>query len=142
VAVDEAVQADYLTRFYLLALGSGYVERVFWWQLVARGYGLVDPGADGALRRRPAYAALATLAREVPADSRSHGPLPAAGGARLYRFTRPDGGEVVAGWSIGAPARAALPSPPLAAVARDGAPLATGGGAEVELVSGVRFFRL
>ncbi|HEX9801256.1 MAG TPA: lipopolysaccharide kinase InaA family protein [Thermoanaerobaculia bacterium] len=142
VAVDEETQADYLARFYLLALASGYVERIFWWQLVARGYGLIDPGAAGELRRRPAYAALATLVREVPADSQCHGPLSAPGGARLYRFARPDGGEVVAGWSIGAPLRAPLPAPVVGAVGRDGAPLALAGAAEVELASGVRYFRL
>ncbi len=47
VSVDEETQADYLVRYYLLALGTGLVERVFWWQVVARGYGLVDP-ADPA----------------------------------------------------------------------------------------------
>lgn len=142
VAVDEATQADYLARFYLLALGSGYVERVFWWQLVARGYGLVDPGADGTLRRRPAHAALATLAREVPADSLCHGPLPAPDGARLYRFTRPGGGDLVAGWSTAGPRRAALPSSPRRAVSRDGAPIALDSGSEVELDAGVRYFAL
>ncbi|HEY9423086.1 MAG TPA: lipopolysaccharide kinase InaA family protein, partial [Thermoanaerobaculia bacterium] len=40
VSVDEGPQADYLVRYYLLALGTGQVERVFWWQIVARGYGL------------------------------------------------------------------------------------------------------
>ncbi|HEY7214772.1 MAG TPA: lipopolysaccharide kinase InaA family protein, partial [Thermoanaerobaculia bacterium] len=33
VAVDEETQADYLVRYYLLALGTGAVERVFWWQV-------------------------------------------------------------------------------------------------------------
>ena len=45
VSVDEESQADYLVRYYLLALGTGLVERVFWWQLVARGYGLIDPAS-------------------------------------------------------------------------------------------------
>ncbi|RPH53978.1 hypothetical protein EHM82_07545, partial [bacterium] len=43
VSVDEESQADYLVRYFLLTLGTGLVERVFWWQMVARGYGLVDP---------------------------------------------------------------------------------------------------
>ena len=28
-------QADYLVRYYLLTLGTGLVERVFWWRLIA-----------------------------------------------------------------------------------------------------------
>ena len=72
--MDETAQADYLVRYYLLALGTGLVERVFWWQLVARGYGLVDPAAPGdpagrddprGPRRRPAFFALKTLLREL-----------------------------------------------------------------------------
>ncbi len=52
VSVDEEAQADYLVRYYLLALGTGKVERVFWWQVMARGYGLVDPaGPDLAAGR-------------------------------------------------------------------------------------------
>ncbi|HEX7182356.1 MAG TPA: lipopolysaccharide kinase InaA family protein, partial [Thermoanaerobaculia bacterium] len=65
VSVDEESQADYLVRYYLLALGTGLVERVFWWQLVARGYGLVDPADPANPRRRPSFFALKTLLREL-----------------------------------------------------------------------------
>jgi hypothetical protein len=142
VAVDEAMQADFLTRFYLLALGSGYVERVFWWQLVARGYGLLDPGDGGALRRRPAYHALATLAREVPPGSLCHGALPAPEHVRLVHFTRSDGGELVAGWSTAGVRRAALPAPPCRVVSRRGEPLAASATVDVEVGPDVRFFHL
>ncbi len=141
VAVDEETQADYLARFYLLALGSGYVERVFWWQLAAKGYGLADPGPDGALRRRPSFRALATLEREL-AGTLCHGPQPAPAGVRLHRFTRPGGGEIWAGWAPAGARRAELPAPPLRAVGRDGEPLPTAAGADVELAAGVRYFEL
>ena len=107
MAVDEATQADYLARYFLLTLGTGWVERVFWWQLIARGYGLVDPTADG-LRRRPGFESFRTLAREL-AGSRLLGILPAPTGARLYRFERPDGSPVVAGWSLGGEVSVAVP---------------------------------
>jgi len=55
VAVDEEAQADYLVRYYLLTLGTGLIERVFWWQVVARGYGLVDPADPANPRRRPSF---------------------------------------------------------------------------------------
>ena len=54
-SVTEQDYADYLIRYLLIALCSGLVERVYWWRLVARGFGLVDDTAPGAWRRRPAY---------------------------------------------------------------------------------------
>ena len=89
VAVDEDSQASFLARYYLLALGTGLVERVYWWRLVARGYGLMVPDADGALLKRPAFAALRELNRRLDGAT-FHGPLPAPVGAYLYRFTRDD----------------------------------------------------
>jgi len=106
VAVDEEAQADFLVRFFLLAGGGGRVERIDWWQLVAKGYGLCDPQPDGTLRERPSFAALATLIREL-AGTTCHGPLPAAAlppGGRTCRFSRAAAGsrpaeEIVVAWS-------------------------------------------
>ncbi len=58
--VDEDRQAAYLARYYLLALASGQVEAVYWHQLVAPGYGLIDNRGD-RIRRRRAFLALKTL---------------------------------------------------------------------------------
>lgn len=57
--VDEDAHASYLVRYYLLALASQQVRTVFWHQLAAPGYGLIDT-RDG-WRERPAYAAFKTL---------------------------------------------------------------------------------
>jgi hypothetical protein len=122
VAVDEPTQADYLVRFYLAALGTGHAERVFWWQLVARGYGLIDAGPEGALRRRPAFAALATLEREL-AGSRCRGPLPAPEGARRYGFVRTDGGSTEVVWAVAGRPELELGGAPEALVGRDGTEL-------------------
>lgn len=59
--VDEDTYASYMVRYYLLALASQQIETVFWHQLVAPGYGLVDH-RDG-FRKRPAFFALATLTK-------------------------------------------------------------------------------
>jgi hypothetical protein len=59
VQTDEAGQARYLALYYLTAAATGQVASVFWWQLVARGYGLLDD--DGPWTARPAYRALRTL---------------------------------------------------------------------------------
>jgi len=141
VSVDEETQADYLVRYYLLALGTGMVERVFWWQVVARGYGLVDPADPASPRRRPSFLALKTLVRELD-GAHLEAVLPASPSARLYRFRRPDGVEVVVGWSADQPVRATLPRPAVAVTGRDGEELPAAAGAEVDLGPSPRYYRL
>jgi hypothetical protein len=121
VSVGEPEQADYLVRYYLLALGTGAVERVFWWQMIAKGYGLVDPVG---LRRRPAFEAFRELIREVD-GCRLESRLPAPAPARLWLLRRPDGGQVAVGWSTGGPAKVTLPD-----------------GREVEVTSSPRYFQI
>jgi hypothetical protein len=144
VAVDEETQADYLARYYLLALSTGLLERVCWWQLVAKGYGLIDPrpriesgpqpGPEGGLRRRPAFRALATLARLLE-GCRFERRLPAPPGAWLLLFSRPGGGELVAAWSAAGTLTADLPRPAAALLSRDGDPLPPPHGPRLGLAS-------
>ena len=97
VAVAEETQADYLARYYLQLLGSGMVERIYWWQLVARGYGL-SLREEGGLRRRPSWRALAFLARTIEAG-RSLGPVEAQAPLRVQAFERADGSSWLVAWS-------------------------------------------
>lgn len=60
--VDEPTQAEYLTQYFRIAYQSGLVDRVYWWQLIAPGYGLVDH-RGGRLRRHPSYTAFRELLR-------------------------------------------------------------------------------
>ncbi|MBS3818979.1 hypothetical protein KGY73_05690 [bacterium] len=62
--VSEEEQADYLVRYYVLSLSSGFVERVYWWQLAAPGYGLVD-NRESSWRKRPSYWALKTMVKSL-----------------------------------------------------------------------------
>ncbi|HWN44899.1 MAG TPA: lipopolysaccharide kinase InaA family protein [Thermoanaerobaculia bacterium] len=119
VSVGEQEQADYLVRYYLLALGTGAVERVFWWQMIAKGYGLVDPVG---LRRRPAFEAFRTLIRELE-GSRLESVLSVPAPARLWLVRRPDGAQAAVGWSAAGPVRVGLPD-----------------GREVEVGSSPRYF--
>ena len=58
--VDEATQAKYLTDYYRIAYRTGLVERVYWWQLINPGYGLVDH-RHGVIRKMPSFNAFAKL---------------------------------------------------------------------------------
>lgn len=141
VAVDEETQADYLARFYLEAGATGLVERIYWWQLVARGYGLATAEAGGGLRLRPSHAALATLEREL-AGTTCLGRRPAPPGARWLAFGRPDGAELWVGWSLAGAVAAELPRPATRVVGRGGESLSAPEGARVELRPSVGYFEL
>jgi hypothetical protein len=141
VSVAEEQQADYLTRYYLLALGTGLVERVYWWQLAARGYGLMEPDESGELRRRPSFRALETLTRHLEGTT-FLGPLPAAEPVRLYLFRQPDGDELIVGWTTSGRASTALPSAVRRLVARDGEELDFTSKAEVEVDGSPRYIWL
>ncbi|MEA1918061.1 MAG: glycosyl hydrolase [Campylobacterota bacterium] len=48
--VDEDSYASFMLRYYILALATQKVERVYWHQLIASGYGLIDE-RDGVTKR-------------------------------------------------------------------------------------------
>ena len=118
VSVDEQRQASYLVRYCLPILGSGIAERAYWWQVVARGYGLVDPRDEG-LRRRPAFAALATLSAQL-SGARVLGPEDLGPGTAAYRYAAPGGEEGLVAWSLDGETRCSLPVPALRRIGRDG----------------------
>lgn len=60
VWVNENDYANYMLRYYLFALANGRVECIYWHQLVAPGYGLID-NRDGHIRKRRAYFMFKTL---------------------------------------------------------------------------------
>jgi tRNA A-37 threonylcarbamoyl transferase component Bud32 len=146
VSVDEEAQANYLVRYYLLTLGTGLVERVFWWQLIARGYGLVDPADPAQLRRRPSFFALKTLLAQLGGatfEGPLEAPIKSRSPVRLYRFRRPDLTQLVVGWSANdQTAKAVLPSRPVAVLGRGGEELPVPAGAEVEVGASPRYFLL
>lgn len=123
VSVGEEEQADYLVRYYLAVLGTGLIERVYWWRLFAKGFGLVDPG-DG--RRRPAFHAFRVM-RQKLAGATVVGPLALDAPARAFRFRDRSGGDLAVAWSVGDPVEIELPGEVTEAVDRDGKPLAVTG---------------
>jgi len=139
-SVDEEAQADYLVRYYLMTIGTGLVERVFWWRLVARGYGLISTDSDGGLRRRPAFAAMRTLIRELVGSS-FEGPLDAPERGYLYRFTRGED-DVVVGWSLIDGVAAELPRPAVLTVGRDGDAVPAPNGTTITLTRSPTYYVL
>ena len=141
VSVDEASQANYLVRFYLLALCSGAVERVYWWQIIARGYGLIAPldaQAGGGLRRRASFSALATLARTLR-GYRFEGTEETPADCFLYRFSRVDGPNLLVGWTRQGSADIPLQNPPRRIVEIDGRETDPTGSSTVRLQEAVRY---
>jgi hypothetical protein len=63
-SVSEEAAAAYLLRYILIAIGSGLAERVFWWSLVAHGFGLIDDQQE-TWRERPAYQVLQVFLPKV-----------------------------------------------------------------------------
>jgi hypothetical protein len=141
VSVDETKQADYLSRYLLLCLGTGMVERVFWWQLMARGYGLVDPSDPSSPRQRLSFSALQTALEELEGSTLLR-VLPAPQSSRLLLFRKRSGEELVVGWSsLGTPT-ARLPRPARRARGRSGEPLPTPSGQEIHLDGSPRYYEL
>lgn len=118
VSVSEVAQADYLTRYYVLALTTGMVERVYWWRLSARGYGLSTFEPNGELRLRASYHALKTLVAQLDGAT-SLGRLPSAEGTFVFRFMT-EAGERVVAWALKPGIQSALPKVPRSATYRDG----------------------
>lgn len=58
--VSEELYRDYMMRYYLLSFASQSVDSVYWHQLIAAGYGLIDP-RGGVLKKRSAFLAYKSL---------------------------------------------------------------------------------
>jgi hypothetical protein len=58
--VTEEEQANFLVRYFILCLSTGFVERIYWWQLVAPGYGLIDSRPE-KWQKRPSFFALKSM---------------------------------------------------------------------------------
>lgn len=62
--IDEETYANYMVRYYLLSLCSSMVKAVYWHQLIAPGYGLID-NRDGQIIKRQAFFAFLTMLQQL-----------------------------------------------------------------------------
>lgn len=127
--VTEDEQASFLVRYYVLLLAGGWVKRVYWWQLAAPGYGLVDT-RGGVRRRRPAFDSFRTMVAALDGSvfigRRGRGP------ARVF-FFRKDGGTTAVAWSASAPCEFEFERPARRVTARDGREASGAGGRRFRL---------
>jgi hypothetical protein len=110
--VSELEAAAYMLRYIVIAICSGLVERVFWWRLVAFGYGLVDDSKP-EWRKRPAFKALGLLLKRFE-DSNFVGRTTVSGSALdeegiCYRFMRDNGQRWTMAYSANGSCQVALP---------------------------------
>ncbi len=61
--VSESLYCDYMLAYFDITKKSGMVEKIFWHQLIAPGYGLVD-NRDNTLRKTEAFYAFKTMINE------------------------------------------------------------------------------
>jgi hypothetical protein len=118
-SVTEDEYGDYMLRYLLIAICSGLIDRVYWWRLVARGFGLVDDTDERRWRERPAFHMLKTFLstlgectfRRKPDAREGLAPqdLPRAEGVHCFVFQRPDGREVSVAYSSSGPVDLVLP---------------------------------
>lgn len=99
--VGEEEQADYLVRYYVLCLAGGLVERIYWWQLAAPGYGLVNT-LEKPWRFRPSYHAFQALVRHI--DGSRFLRRSAGGEGHVFHFEK-EGRSFAVCWSSGRPVR-------------------------------------
>jgi len=114
--VSEEQQADYLVRYHILTLASGFVERIYWWQLVAPGYGLIDSRA-GDWKKRRSFFALKTMVALLD-GSIFVGKIDFPH-ANLFSFTK-DGESCVVCWTPNPAFELDFPFPVKRVVGRDG----------------------
>jgi hypothetical protein len=62
--VSEEEYANYLIRYHLLAFASQHASSVYWHQLIAPGYGLID-NREGIIRKRSAFDAYKTMCQQM-----------------------------------------------------------------------------
>jgi hypothetical protein len=111
-SVDEETYADYMIRYYALALCSGLVDDVYWWGLAARGFGLVDDTGPEA------WLGEARFVERMPAPE----------GAWALRFERDGKPPVMLAWAHPRAADFPIPFPLADVLDRDGAERTVGGG--------------
>ncbi|MHC4954723.1 MAG: lipopolysaccharide kinase InaA family protein [Planctomycetota bacterium] len=98
--VTEEEYGWFMLRYYLLALASGMVQRVYWWHLASPMFGLVDTTVDG-WRARPAHAMLKTLLRHAEGATFTERVEADDDDTYMLRFKKRDQSQFAIAWTNG-----------------------------------------
>lgn len=94
---DEAVTLEeyssFMVRYHLLAFASGVVERLYWWQLAAKGYGLIDHTDMSKTKAFDAYAFMLFMLKDAYFLS-----LEEVDGVYSVKFYKEDMGDIEIYW--------------------------------------------
>lgn len=99
-SVSEGDYAKFMIRYWLSAIASGHVSRLYWWRLAARGYGLIDDtGTPEKWRPRPAFEVLKSWLKHL-SDARFERRVEGLpNGEFALEFSRRDGSRFLAKWT-------------------------------------------
>ncbi len=98
-SVSEEDYTSFMIRYIAIAVSSGMVERVYWWRMVAHGFGIVDDADLSKLRKRPAYDAL-KIYLEILGDSvfDSRIKIDELDNVYVFKYNVPEIGVVCLAW--------------------------------------------
>lgn len=71
-SVDEETYACFMRKYLLMALCSGMADQVYWWNLAAHGFGLIDDRDPNGWRPRPAFHEFHKLVEEMRGSTFVH----------------------------------------------------------------------
>ena len=54
-----------MLRYLVLTICSGFVDQVYWWRMVAHGFGLIDERAEGGWRERIGFKMLSVFLAQL-----------------------------------------------------------------------------
>jgi hypothetical protein len=132
-SVSEDDYADFMIRYFLIAICSGLAERVYWWRLVAHGYGLVDDIDPDQWRARPAFKMLKTFLQHVANSTFESRIELNDSGAVAFAFRREDGSRFLVAYTPQEACEVEVPMPIEAVVDGVGSAVDVGAGARVKL---------
>ena len=65
LSVSELDYGVYMLRYLVISVCSGFVDKVYWWRLVAHGFGLVDERVEGGWRERIGFKMLRVFLEQL-----------------------------------------------------------------------------
>lgn len=98
--VSETDCAKFMCRYWLLTIASGHVSRVYWWQLVHRGFGLIDDSDPENPRPRAAFFALQKLLTQLAGARFERRVTDVPAGTWALEFSRTDGSRFTLRWTL------------------------------------------